>query len=273
MLEKALGKLRELTNHKHIKLTDSGDSAIHIALHIVKQTGRKKIIIPDQGGWLSYKKFPELVGLEIVEVDTHYGLVDLGDLEQKADSESALIIPGLAGYIAEQPLEKISEICKEKNCMFIEDASGSFGNENLCKGEFADIIIGSFGRWEPIDLNHGGFISTDNHEFFKDNDHLFEGREFDEEKLEMLIEKLESITPRVQFLREVCGKIKQDLSEHEIVHRDHPGIVVVVKFSNEDDKQKIIKYCEENNFEHTLCPRYIRINEDAISIEVKRLEG
>ena len=27
---------------------------------------------------------------------------------------------------------------------------------------------------------------------------------------------------------------------------------------------------EENNLQHTLCPRYIRVNTDAVSIEVKR---
>ena len=37
-------------------------------------------------------------------------------------------------------------------------------------------------------------------------------------------------------------------------------------------KQRIIDYCNENNLEFTECPRYIRINEPAISIEVKRLE-
>ena len=41
--------------------------------------------------------------------------------------------------------------------------------------------------------------------------------------------------------------------------------------NNDEEKDKIIKYCKENNYEYTLCPRYIRVNENAVSIEVKRL--
>ena len=41
----------------------------------------------------------------------------------------------------------------------------------------------------------------------------------------------------------------------------------------QEEKGKIIKYCEENNLQYTICPRYIRVNCDAISIEVKRIQS
>jgi len=45
------------------------------------------------------------------------------------------------------------------------------------------------------------------------------------------------------------------------------GIVVIT-----ENSQIVIDYCEENNLEFTQCPREIRILEDAISIEIKRLK-
>lgn len=271
MREQIINKLRELTGHEHVKLTKSGNSAIFLAFQIAKQTGKTQLMIPDQGGWITYETFPKKVGLKIIRIKTDYGVIDLEDLEQKADSESALILPGLAGYMAEQPLEKISKICKAKNCMFIEDTAGSFGNENLCKGKFSDLIVGSFGKWKPINLHYGGFISTNNNELFEIDSNLFEIMKFDDSKLGELNKKIDEIGQRVKFLRETCEKVKLELSGFEIVHKNQLGIVVVVKFDNQEDKQKIIKYCKHNNYEYTLCPRYIRINDDAISIEIKRL--
>ena len=51
---------------------------------------------------------------------------------------------------------------------------------------------------------------------------------------------------------------------------------MVTTSSNENDfveKEAITMYCESNGYEFTECPRYIRIIEPAISIEVKRLEN
>ena len=47
---------------------------------------------------------------------------------------------------------------------------------------------------------------------------------------------------------------------------------VVVRFEDEEEKEQLINYCEEKGFEYVECPKYIRIEEDAISIELKRLQ-
>ena len=66
-------------------------------------------------------------------------------------------------------------------------------------------------------------------------------------------------------------KILEDLQSFEIIHKKNQGINVIIKFDDDEVKQRIIDYCKENNLEFTECPRYIRIKEPAISIEVKRL--
>ena len=49
------------------------------------------------------------------------------------------------------------------------------------------------------------------------------------------------------------------------------GFVVIVKFDNDTDRLRILSYCTQNGLEYTTCPREIRVMQDAISIEVKRL--
>ena len=67
-------------------------------------------------------------------------------------------------------------------------------------------------------------------------------------------------------------KVKEDLKRFNIIHPDSRGINVVVKFSGDIEKAEIISYCNQNKLEFTLCPRYIRVNEKAISIEIKRID-
>jgi hypothetical protein len=37
--------------------------------------------------------------------------------------------------------------------------------------------------------------------------------------------------------------------------------------------KEAVEYCERHNYPYTECPRYIRMNDEGISIEVKRLEN
>ena len=269
--ENILKRIRVFTRHDYVKLTNSGNSAIFLAFHIAKKNGKKTILIPDQGGWLTYKTFPEMLGLGIKEVKTVYGVIDLKDLRRKANKKSALIIASIAGYMVEQPLKDISRICKQTGCLFIEDAAGAIGHKELCNGHYSDIIVGSFGKWKPVDLEYGGFVSTNNKRLLDVDPELFMMFKFHERFCKELLERLDKVEERTAFLRNTCEKIKRELKEFDIIHREGRGLVVVVRFRDDSDKQKLIKYCKQNNYEYTMCPRYIRVLDNAISIEVKRL--
>mgnify|MGYP001596631926 CR=1 FL=1 len=82
--EKCLKLLRQYTKHEIIKITNSGDSAIFGALSIAKQHGCAEILIPDQGGWLSYQTFPKLLDIKITELKTNYGIIEPEELEKEA---------------------------------------------------------------------------------------------------------------------------------------------------------------------------------------------
>lgn len=255
----AEAKLKQLFGKERIKLAESGDHAILSVLKHLKKSGKEKLLIQDQGGWLTYRDYAKKTGFQILELKTDYGIIDLNDLREKADEKSALMINSLAGYFAEQPMEEICNICTDKNCIVVNDASGSVGTELSCYG---DIIICSFGKDKPINLHYGGCIAFSGGQF---------EASFDRAKTKELNDELDKLFVRLLEWDRINKKIKEELKDFEIIHRNKRGINVVVKFRNEKEKEKITGYCKENNYEYTLCPRYMRVNTDAVSIEVKKV--
>lgn len=262
-MEKIIQKIKELTGKNFIKLADSGDHSIKSIAKLMKSLGKDRVLLQDQGGWLTYQAYTRKHGLMTIELKTDYGLVDLDDLAKKANNNGFLLINSLTGYFAEQPMHEIVQMCSKTSCLLINDVSGSIGTENA---KIGDIIFGSFGQQKPINLGYGGFIATDNEDWFK----KLEGCNFKENKLIALERELERMPKRLQVFTDLNKKIKQDLKNYKIIHLESYGINVVVKFDSEQEKKEIMDYCEANKLEFTLCPRYIRILDNAISIEVKR---
>ncbi len=267
MQNKIQNLLKEYTKHDHIKLTSRGNMSIFLAMYMAKKENSKPyFLIPDQGGWLTYKTYPKIFNFNIKELKTDKGIIDLEELKQVARKCSALLYSNPAGYFAEQPAKEIYEICKEEECLVIMDVSGSIGNE-ICNGEYADFMVGSFGRWKPVNVEYGGFISAK--EQWPDKN-IFSLYRSCDEKLQQIYEKLKEAPEKINSFMQKAEKIKQDLNELEIIHKDKKGINVVVAYKTDFEKTKIIEYCEKNNLEYTECPRYIRVEEPAISIEIKR---
>jgi len=266
MQEKVLEKLRDFTKHKHVRITDRGNSAIFVALAMAKKINPKPfLLIPDQGGWISFRTYPKLLEFDIKEIKTDRGILNLKTLEEGTKNASALIMTSFAGYFADQPLKKISEICKKNDCLLIEDASGSLGDKTLCDGNLSDIIIGGFGRWKPVNLGYGGFISVRNKEFFEKAKEPFSLFKVHSSIYGDLLPLLN--TKRLDALLKLQKKVKKELKGIEIFHEDKRGLNVVTEYTD-----KVLKYCKEKDYQHVLCPTYIRVNEKAISIELKRLD-
>lgn len=265
-MENEFKKLAEFTGHEYNILTPRGNAAILIALGIAKQLGKTKVYTPDQGGWFSFKTYPRILGMELELLKTNDGIIE----ELNLNENSALIYAQPAGYFAAQNMKEIYNKCKNKTFV-IADVSGSIGDKDICNGEFADIMIGSFSEWKPINIGYGGFIS------FKDKKYLEAGKDIltiskTSPNLEKELEdKLKTISERYKRFYNLAKTIKKDLSKYGILHTNKKGINVIVAFDSEKEKKEIIEYCNKQKLEHTLCPRYIRVNKPAISIEVKRL--
>lgn len=260
-MDKAIDKIKDLTGKEKVILTRRGNKAIKFVLKVFRDLGMNKLLIQDQGGWITYKQYANDLKFELIKIKTDYGILDTDDLGRSIDDKSVLLINSMPGYHAEEDMEKIESISERANSILINDASGSIGAENA---KIGDVIIGSFGRWKPVDAGHGGFIATDL-DFFDDMESVFSGN-FQEE----LMKKLEGLPERLENLKSIAKKVKEDLKDFEIIHKEHDGLNVIVKFNNDAEKEKIINYCIKNNLEYTLCPRYIRVEENAVSIEVKR---
>ncbi len=71
---------------------------------------------------------------------------------------------------------------------------------------------------------------------------------------------------KLKLIMNLAEKVKKDLKTYDVIHRDKKGLNVVVKFN-----PRVIEYCSKKNYPYMLCPNYIRVNEKAISIELKRL--
>ena len=267
MKQQVIKQIKELTNCKYIEIVLRGNSAIDSCLNIIPKG--KKLLIPEEGGWIHYKKGPENIGIQFEEVKCQEAKIDLDDLKEKVSSGEfyAFLYDNPGGYFAEEPTEEIYKTCKEHNCLVFLDISGSIGTE-YADTKNADVVIGSFGRWKPINAEVGGFVASN-------NDQLWEKMAFDklddQNALKKIEEKITRMQERLKFLLGERKKVINDLKDFDIVHPNDYGLVVIVKFSTEEEMKKIINYCDNNKLPYTECPRYIRLNQKAISIEIKKL--
>ena len=77
---------------------------------------------------------------------------------------------------------------------------------------------------------------------------------------------------RIEFLLSKSKDVIKGLQKHKVLNKDQKfPFVVLVPFDTEIDRLKIAAFCTKNKLEYTQCPREIRVMQDAISIEVKRL--
>lgn len=270
ILEEISLLLKKYTHCNYIALTSRGNTAILTALRLIKKVSSKKcILIPDQGAWITYPKYPPKLGFEVEYVKTDSAMIDVNDLKKKLHKAAAFLYENPGAYIIEQPLEDIYKVCKDQ-CLVILDVSGSISTKG-CNGNYADILVGSFGQWKPVNLHYGGFIAFREKKYFDLLDIPLKDR-FDEKYYGPLLEKLQNVGRRLEFLARVRKKVLNDLSDMDIIYPKSQGLNVIVRFHTEEQKSKLIGYCHQNKLEYTECPRYIRVMEKAISIEIKRLE-
>ena len=58
---------------------------------IAKSLGKTKLIVPDQGGWITYFQYGKKLKFDLKELNTHYGVIDLKNLEDSVDKNSVVL--------------------------------------------------------------------------------------------------------------------------------------------------------------------------------------
>lgn len=259
-------KLQELTGKKYILVTNRCNTAIEICYAILQGA---TVAILDQGGWTHYKRIAKKYKITLEKIKTNASLA----LTESQECENILLTEP-AGYARSLDRKKLHA----KN-LFILDCSGSIGQDYI-KDYNADILLASFGKWKPVNLKYGGLFATNNIELFEkaqdilnSSDHFNDTHRFKEAEEDELLQQLEKLPERYLFLQQRVQNVITDLQEKKIpCIADKHALVVLAVFSSNEEKEKIIAYCQEKDLPYTECPRYIRYEGKAISIEVKRME-
>ena len=264
MQDQLINRIKKLTGKKYVTLVHRCNRAIFLALRIAQQAGKDTVLMPDMGGWLTFRQYSKKLGMKIVELKTECGLFDPAIVEKNASPHCVLIVHSLAAYAVPLDMIGIERVCAKKGCLLINDCSGSIGTPNCTVG---DLIVCSFGKEKPVNAGYGGFIATNNQQLHAQ----IREEVFDDNETTNVWNHLRLLETRLTMLRKIHNRVKKDLQRFDIVHRHFPGLNVIVRFSTYDERNEILSYCQLNNLPWTECPRNIRILEPAISIEVKRL--
>lgn len=261
MKQECIRILKKLTGKNNIYFTKSGNKAILAVLKILKSSGFRRIMIPDQAGWLTYYQYPKRMKLKLEEYGTNFGIIKKINFEKLIDNikeKTIIIINSMPAYAYFNDMPEI----KNRNIKIINDAAGSIATEYA---KYGDFVVGSFGKWKPVEIGSGGFIAADENLDIAD-----EEIDFSE-----LLAELKSLNKKTSFFENKNRQIKKDLEKlnTKVINSEKTGYNVIIHFDNDIEKEKIIKYCNEKKLEFTLCPRYIRVNDSAVCIEVKRLKG
>lgn len=257
--------LKVLTGKEYVVFSSRCNEAISHSFRLVANLGRTHLLKQEEGGWLSYAKYAKQTGLTLTEMVTLNGRLPIKELLYYGMDE-ALIVNSLAGYVANLNMPDIYNRCIQQDILLINDVSASIGTD-LAK--YGDIVVGSFGKAKPVNLGTGGFFATSDKQLYDSFVELQPPVEID---YNALMKKLKNLSDRREFLETKAASVRQDLKSFDVVAPESThALNVIVRFESDEQKNNITRYCDTNNLEYTLCPREIRILDDAVSIEIKRL--
>jgi hypothetical protein len=265
-------EISALTGHEHVKVVNSGNAAILAAMSAFKG----KILIPDQGGWTGFKNTAEFLGIETVEMPTEFGIINPDKLEEfiHVHRPEVLFLTSFAGYIAEQPVEDLFKVCDNNDVVLVEDASGGIGDKEkrLANGDYAHIILASTGSPKIVNVGSGGFISTDDNEIFKKSKFILKSLKADHIICAGITEEIKNAPDALEKTINACLYIKNKLKT--VVHPDKRGITVALKTDNPKKTGYLLRQKLKADGRNiiTTCPRYDRLQMDAVCLEIKNLD-
>ena len=282
-------KLVNITNHHYAKLVSSGNSAILSAMNSIDGS----IIIPDQGAWNGFKQIANFLNKDLITLRTNKGLIDLDNLNESIisssennlidlddeNNKSALFLTSFAAYTAEQDLKEICDFAHKNNILVVEDASGAIGDyENrLANGDYSDIIIGSTGSPKIVNVEDGGFITTNDDKLFEKSKLLLKTNKASNITACGIYNELDFAKDNLKKTVDACLYLKEAIEEKtsfNVFHKDKRGINVIIE--TEDPKSLSYKLRQEFVLDShgmiTKCPNYNRLKEKAVALEIKNLD-
>lgn len=228
-----------------------------------KKCDVKTLALQEEGGWFTYPRYakPNNLKLEMIKMDN--GRI------QRIPKNAIIVVSSSPAYSYVEDMKRIHELAQERGSILINDVCGSVGKQRAMIG---DIAVGSFGNNKPLTSDGGGFVAFNNkYAFLKQDEKLLENSaktKIDHKKLRQAIKRLDETYDRWKKLNK---KILQDLQGFDILNKDNNAkINLLVKYQDESQKERLIKYLTSNNIQYVECPKYIRTKKKALSIEIKR---
>ena len=267
--------VKKLTKHDHVKIVNSGNSAILS----VMSTFKDRILIPDQGGWIGFKKMAEFLDIKAIPIPTELGIVEVDALEcliEKFNPE-ALFITSFAGYSAEQPIKDIYKICDDMGVILVEDASGGIGDDTgwMGNGDHAHVILASTGSPKTVNVGNGGFISTNNINLINSAKNILKSLKADPVTCAGIASEIKNAPYILSKTLEACNFLKSEIMEfRDVLYGDKSGLNIIIP----DEYPKRLSYQLRNRLNvHggsiiTVCPNYNRVKMNALCIEIKNLD-
>jgi hypothetical protein len=267
--------LQKTLNHEYVHLVNSGNGAIFTALASI--TG--EVLLPDQGGWHGFKQISRFLNRPFKTIKTDTGLINFDELNNTLESldkskRNGLILTSYAGYTAEQNIKEISKICHDNGVILIEDVSGSISDPEgkLANGKYSDIIVGSTGSPKILNVEDGGFISSNDSSVFEDNRILLKSFKSNEITASGIVTELSYAKDNLSKTIKACNYLKNMLDN--VIYPDKRGVNLIIKSDNPKELSWNLK-SEFNLDEHgmiTRCPNYNRVKEKAVAVEIKNLD-
>ena len=147
----------------------------------------------------------------------------------------------------------------------------------MANGNYSDIIIGSTGSPKIVNVEDGGFITTNDDKLFEKSSLLLKTNKASNitacgiyNELDFAKDNLKKTVYASLYLKEAIG----DKTNFNVFHKDKRGINVIIE--TEDPKSLSYKLRQEFVLDShgmiTKCPNYNRLKEKAVALEIKNLD-
>lgn len=252
--------LEKLTGKTNIIFQESCREATKNLVKKLKQEnpGLKKLLLQEEGGWHTYPKLAAPNNLELTYLPMKNGKILLEEL--KKHNHSILIANSMPGYAYNEDMQQIQSTCKENNIILIDDASASIGT----KKPVGNYIVCSLGEHKPISTGKGGFIATNNSLELKETI-------YSQEKYEAIITETKNLAKKLFHWKTLKQKLQEELiSKGFKILNEETGINLLAEYNDEEERETLINFIKTKKYEYVECPKYIRTNKKALSIEIKR---
>ncbi len=268
-----LKALSNATGHKHAATVANGSRAIHTVFSAVDGA----LLIPDQGIWTGTASHAANLDMPLHKLPTELGVVNPATLDGYLSQHEirAFFLTSFAGYIANQDLEAISRICRDHGVLLIEDASGSVGGWVLADGRLSDVILGSARAPKLLNLEQGGFITTDREDILEKVSSTGSRFKAETSTHASMIKSLTNARAVLERLIEFSVSLKKNLGP-VVVHPDRQGPCAGLHV---DNPKKAAKTALKDGFKTvagrailTPCPRFDRFLESGLVVELKKLD-